>query len=145
MEKNPNQDVKKNVNKKPFLKKEQVVNYYFYLISFLLIIVLTVIANYVFIKYNTNNSQTKIYSLNLKKLTNLKRTEIHREILQHPTKTTPEMIKSQITNFVKDVNNDTKKYETNGVIIVKQAIIGGKGYEDITGKIEENLKEQKVL
>ena len=88
---------------------------------------------------------TKIYALNLKKLTDLKRQEIHKEILRHPTSTTPKMIKEQITDFVKDIDLDTKVYESNGVIIVKQAVIGGKGYEDITGKIESMLKEQKVL
>ena len=115
-----------------------------YAISFFAILVLTLFINIVYIKH-MGVSGAKIYALNLKKLTDLKRQEIHREILRHPTSTTPKEIKAQITGFVKDINSDTKSYETNGVIIVKQAIIGGKGYEDITGKIEKKLKEQKVL
>ena len=115
-----------------------------YAISFFAILVLTLFINIVYIKH-MGVSGAKIYALNLKKLTDLKRQEIHREILRHPTSTTPKEIKAQITGFVKDINSDTKSYETNGVIIVKQAIIGGKGYENITGKIEQKLKEQKVL
>ena len=125
---------------KTFSKKSILI----YAISFFAILVLTLIVNIVYIKH-MGAGGSKIYALNLKKLTDLKRQEIHREILRHPTSTTPKMIKAQITGFVKDINSDTKSYEINGVIIVKQAIIGGKGYEDITGKIEKKLKEQKVL
>ena len=92
-----------------------------------------------------NSSGAKIYVLNLKKLTDLKRQELHQEIFKHPSKINPQAIKAQITSYVKDVNLDAKKYESNGVIIVKQAIIGGKGYQDITGKIEKRLKAQGVL
>ena len=125
---------------KTFGKKE----YLFYTISFIAILVLTLFVNIVYIK-DMKAGGTKIYALNLKKLTDLKRQEIHKEILRHPTSTTPKEIKEQITNFVKDINADTKSYESNGIIIVKQAVIGGKKYENITGKIEKKLKKQKVL
>ena len=134
------QQEKSAKKQKIFSRKSVLV----YAISFFAILVLTLIVNIVYIKH-MGAGGSKIYALNLKKLTDLKRQEIHREILRHPTSTTPKMIKAQITDFVKDINSDTKSYEINGVIIVKQAIIGGKGYEDITGKIEKKLKEQKVL
>ena len=136
MEQNQEKSVKKQ---KPFGKKELLV----YAISFCLILVLTLLANSVYI--NHIGASSKIYALNLKKLTDLKRQEIHKEILRHPNTTTPQVIKKQITGFVQDINSDTKAYELKGVIIVKQAIIGGHGYEDITGKIENKLKGQKVL
>ena len=136
MEQNQEKSVKKQ---KPFGKKELLV----YAISFCLILVLTLFVNSVYIKHI--GAGGKIYALNLKKLTDLKRQEIHKEILRHPNTTTPQVIKKQITGFVQDINSDTKTYESKGVIIVKQAIIGGQGYEDITGKIENKLKEQKVL
>ena len=117
-----------------------------YAISFLLLLVLTIFVNIVYLKYvGKNSSGTKIYVLNLKKLTDLKRQELHQEIFKHPSKINPQAIKAQITSYVKDVNLDADKYESSGVIIVKQAIIGGKGYQDITGKIEQKLKAQGVL
>ena len=131
----------KSVKKQKTFSKKSVL---IYAISFFAILVLTLFVNIVYIKH-MGTGGTKIYALNLKKLTDLKRQEIHKEILRHPTSTTPKMIKEQITGFVKDIDLDTKVYESNGVIIVKQAVIGGKGYEDITGKIESRLKEQKVL
>ena len=134
------QQEKSAKKQKTFSRKDVLV----YAISFLAILVLTLFVNIVYIKH-MGAGGTKIYALNLKKLTDLKRQEIHREILRHPSSITPKMIKEQIMGFVKDINSDTESYEINGVIIVKQAIIGGKGYEDITGKIENRLKEQKVL
>ncbi len=134
------QQEKSAKKQKTFSRKDVLV----YAISFLAILVLTLFVNIVYIKH-MGAGGTKIYALNLKKLTDLKRQEIHREILRHPSSITPKMIKEQIMGFVKDINSDTESYESNGVIIVKQAIIGGKGYEDITGKIENRLKEQKVL
>lgn len=114
--------------------------------SLLLLLVLTIFVNMIYIKFISGNQpQTKIYVLNLKKLTDLKRLELHQEIFKHPSKINPQAIKAQITSYVEAVNLDAKKYESNGVIIVKQAIIGGKGYEDITGKIEKRLKTQGVL
>jgi len=133
------QNRKQSKKPKLFSKKEIAV----YSISFLLILVLTLFVNSVYI--NHRGGGAKIYALNIRKLTGLKRTEIHKEILRHPNTTTPKVIKSQINSFVKYINADSKKYEQNGVIIVKQAIIGGKGYENITGKIEESLKKQGVL
>ena len=131
----------KSAKKQKTLSKKSVL---IYAISFFAILVLTLFVNIVYIKH-MGAGGTKIYALNLKKLTDLKRQEIHKEILRHPTSTTPKMIKEQITDFVKDIDLDTKVYESDGVIIVKQAVIGGKGYEDITGKIESRLKKQKVL
>ena len=117
-----------------------------YAISFLLLLVLTIFVNIVYLKYVCKNSSgAKVYAFNLKKLTDLKRNEIRQEIFKHPSKINPQAIKSQITAYVKDVNLDTKKYESNGIIIVKQAVIGGNGYEDITGKIEKRLKAQGAL
>lgn len=131
------------MEKKYFKNKKQLITY---LISFLLLSVLTIFVNMVYMRYvGGNSSGAKIYVLNLKKLTDLKRQELHQEIFKHPSKINPQAIKAQITSYVKDVNLDAKKYESNGVIIVKQAIIGGKGYQDITGKIEKRLKAQGVL
>ena len=135
------QEKEKSAKKQKAFSRKSVL---IYAISFLAILVLTLIVNIVYIKH-MGTGGSKIYALNLKKLTDLKRQEIHREILRHPSSITPKMIKEQIMGFVKDINSDTESYESNGVIIVKQAIIGGKGYEDITGKIENRLKEQKVL
>ena len=133
------QQEKSAKRQKTFSKKSVLI----YAISFFAILVLTLFVNIVYIKHM--GAGIKIYALNLKKLTDLKRQEIHKEILRHPTSTTPKMIKEQITDFVKDIDLDTKVYESKGVIIVKQAVIGGNGYEDITKKIESRLKKQKVL
>ncbi len=131
----------KSVKKQKTFSKKSVL---IYAISFFAILVLTLFVNIVYIKH-MGAGGIKIYALNLKKLTDLKRQAIHKEILRHPTSITPKMIKEQITDFVKDIDLDTKVYESKGVIIVKQAVIGGNGYEDITKKIESRLKKQKVL
>lgn len=132
------------MEKNHFLKdKKKLIAY---AISFLLLLVLTIFVNIVYLKYVCKNSSgTKVYAFNLKKLTDLKRNEIRQEIFKHPSSINQSAIKSQITAYVKDVNLDTKEYETNGIIIVKQAIIGGNGYQDITGKVEKRLKAQGVL
>ncbi|MHB1696628.1 MAG: hypothetical protein ACYCSQ_00755 [bacterium] len=133
------QTQEKKTVKNIFAKKKPIA---VYVLAFLSFLVLTIFVNSVYINYSGGSS--KIYALNLKKLTELKREEIHKEILRHPNRTTPNVIKAQITSFVKDMNADSKKYDS-GVIIVKQAIIGGNGYVDITGKIETTLKKQGVL
>jgi hypothetical protein len=89
-------------------------------------------------------SKPMIYSLNLRKVIELEKKNVSAEELKNPS-INPKNINIQITKFVKDINSDALKIAgKNGVIIVKQAVIGGSA-KDITVKVEQMLTKQGDL